>query len=134
MTFGIGPDRGSAVRLKLEARRDGSGQPALTHYRVRCANDRFALVELAPRTGRTHQLRVHMSALGHPLVGDKIYGPDEGLFLEHLQGELSEESRSRLVLDRHALHAFRLRFHHPFEGRELELEALLPQDMAALVE
>lgn len=132
--FGIGPDRRSAVRLKLEARRDGTGLRALTRYRVLRSNERFALVELSPKTGRTHQLRVHMAALGHPLVGDKIYGADEGLFLEHLQGELSEASRSQLILDRHALHAFRLCFHHPFEDRPLELEAPLPQDMAALIE
>jgi len=131
--FGIGPDRRSRVRLKLEARRDGTGQHATTSYRVLRGNADYSLVELKPRTGRTHQLRVHMSALGHPLVGDKIYGPDEGIFLEHLDGELSDESRARLVLDRHALHAWRLSFHHPFLERSLELEAPLPADMASLV-
>lgn len=132
--FGIGPDRRSRVRLKLEARRDGSGQHATTSYRVLRSNDRYALVELKPKTGRTHQLRVHMSALGHPLIGDKIYGPDEGIFLEHLDGALSDESRARLVLDRHALHAWRLSFHHPFLDRSLEFEAPLPGDMSALVD
>ncbi len=131
--FGIGPDRRSPVRLKLEARRDGSGLPSRTNYRVVGGNGEFSLVELVPKTGRTHQLRVHMSALGHPLVGDKIYGPDEQIFLEHLEGRLSETSRARLILERQALHAHRLRFHHPFLERELELEAPLPADMAALV-
>ncbi|MCC6673460.1 MAG: RluA family pseudouridine synthase [Planctomycetes bacterium] len=132
--FGIGPAADSPIRLKLEARRDGSGLPALTRYRVLRRSDPFALVELEPRTGRTHQLRVHMAAIGCPLVGDKIYGVDERFFLEHLAGELSAESRTRLVLERQALHAHRLRFLHPGLGRELELEAPLPADMAALID
>src|SRR5690606_6802473 len=82
--LGIGPDRSSPIRLKLEARRDGSGLPARTRYRVLRANRRFALVELQPETGRTHQLRVHMDAIGCPLVGDKIYGVPPEVFLDHL--------------------------------------------------
>ena len=92
------------------------------------------LVRLPPRTGRQHQLRVHMAAIGCPLVGDKIYGGDESIFLEQLQGELSQRSRERLVLERHALHAQSLRFHHPMLDREFVLEAPLPRDMAALVD
>lgn len=130
---GIGPARHSPVRLKLEARADGSGLPALTHYRVLRTRGNYSLVELRPKTGRTHQLRVHMSALGHPLVGDKIYGADDSIFLEHLAGELTAARRQELVLDRHALHAHRLRFHHPFLDRDLELVAPLPADLAALV-
>ncbi|MGE3175360.1 MAG: RluA family pseudouridine synthase [Planctomycetota bacterium] len=131
--WSIGPDKRSPVRLKLEARRDGTGLSAVTEYRVVRANDRYALVELRPRTGRTHQLRVHMAALGCPLVGDKVYGGDERIFLEHLEGRLSDASRERLVLDRHALHAHSLRFHHPMLDRAMVLEAPLPADLAALV-
>jgi 23S rRNA pseudouridine1911/1915/1917 synthase len=130
----IGPARRSVVRLALEARRDGSGLPACTDYRVLRSAHGFSLVELRPKTGRTHQLRVHMAALGHPLVGDKIYGPDASLFLAHLGGALTPEHRAQLVLDRHALHAQRLRFHHPFLDQELELEAPLPDDLRWLLE
>lgn len=129
----IGPDRASAVRLKLEARRDGTGQPAWTEYRTVRSNDRFSLVELRPRTGRTHQLRVHMAAVGCPLVGDKIYGGNEDIFLENLRGELSAASRERLVLDRHALHSRSLTFFHPMLERDLTLQAPLPADMEALL-
>ncbi len=132
--FSIGPDRGSEVRLKLEARRDGSGLSASTDYQVIRGNARYTLVELRPRTGRTHQLRVHLSAIGCPIVGDKIYGGNERIFLEQLRGELSAASKARLVLDRHALHAQSLRFFHPMLDRELVLEAPLPRDMAALVD
>jgi 23S rRNA pseudouridine1911/1915/1917 synthase len=129
----IGPARGSKVRLKLEARSDHTGLSALTQYRVVRSNERFSLVELKPKTGRTHQLRVHMAAIGHPVVGDKIYGGDEGIFLEKLQGELSQQRRDELVLDHHALHSCELRFHHPMLDRELVLQAPLPEDIAALV-
>jgi len=131
--WGIGPDRRSPVRLKLEARKDGTGQHASTRYVVRTRTARFSLVELFPKTGRTHQLRVHMDALGCPIVGDKIYGGNEDIFLENLDGELSAASRERLVLGRHALHSASLTLHHPFLDKELVLRAPLPADMAALI-
>jgi len=131
--LGIGPDKSSSIRLKLKAHGDGSGLPALTRYRVVRRNSRFALVEMTPKTGRTHQLRVHMAALGCPLVGDKVYGVDDSIFLEYLDDQLSDASREHLVLPRHALHNSSLRFHHPDEDREMVITASLPPDMAALV-
>jgi 23S rRNA-/tRNA-specific pseudouridylate synthase len=117
----------------MEARDDGTGLPSLTHYRVLRVHGAFALVELSPKTGRTHQLRVHMAALGCPLVGDKVYGVPDEVFLAHVAGELTEAHRRTLILDRHALHAHRLRLFHPRLGRELLLEAPLPADLAAVV-
>ena len=132
--YSIGPDQKSAVRLKLAAHRDGSGMPALTHYRVLRGNDRYSLVELRPKTGRTHQLRVHMTAIGCPLVGDKIYGADDAIFLAKVTGELDEQTLQDLVLPRHALHSSALRFYHPMLDREMVVEAPLPDDMRALVD
>jgi 23S rRNA pseudouridine1911/1915/1917 synthase len=128
----IGPARRSVIRLKLEARDDGA--PARTRYRVVRGNQRFSLVELAPETGRTHQLRVHLAAIGCPLVGDKIYGADESVFLESIDGRLSEANRQGLVLERHALHAWRLAFHHEGIDRPVSFEAPLPADLAQLVD
>jgi 23S rRNA pseudouridine1911/1915/1917 synthase len=130
----IGPDRASAIRLKLEVTGDGSGLPAVTCYRTVRRTARFSLVELRPQTGRTHQLRVHMAAIGCPLVGDKIYSGAEDIFFEQLRGELSSASRARLILDRHALHSAALEFHHPMLARTMTLRAPLPRDMAALLE
>ena len=131
--FGIVPDKASAVRLKLTTCPAGSGLGAVTAYRVVRANDRYSLLELRPETGRTHQLRVHMAAVGCPLVGDKLYGPDEQLFLRQLQGALDDGAREALVLDRHALHSHRLTFFHPMRGVDVTIEAPLPPELAELV-
>jgi 23S rRNA pseudouridine1911/1915/1917 synthase len=127
------PDKRSAVRLKLTTGAPGDGPPAVTEYRTVRHAAAYSLLEVRPRTGRTHQIRVHMAALGCPLVGDKLYGADERLFLHQLAGTLDAQHRESLVLDRHALHAHRLTFHHPMLARDLTLVAPLPADMAALV-
>ncbi|MBM4061551.1 MAG: RluA family pseudouridine synthase, partial [Planctomycetes bacterium] len=129
----IVPDKSSAVRLKLTTGDPGSGLPAVTAYSVLRSNADYSLVEVSPQTGRTHQIRVHLASIGCPLVGDKLYGGDEAIFLHQLAGTLGDRHRSRLVLDRHALHSHTLTFHHPMLGRELRLEAPLPADMARLV-
>lgn len=123
------PDRG--LHVLMEARPDGL--PAVTEYRVRARIAGYSLLELFPHTGRQHQLRVHLSALGHPIVGDKLYGPErEAPFLESIETGLTPELVARLGHDRHALHAHRLTFEHPVSGQTLTLEAPLAADLVAL--
>ncbi len=94
-----------------------SGKPSVTHYQVLEAFRAASLVEVTLETGRTHQIRVHMAHLGHPLVADPLYGgsPAAGML-------------------RQALHAFRLAFDHPATGAALEFRAPLPPDMVAAFE
>ena len=86
------------------------GAPSLTHYRVLERHNGFSLVQLRLETGRTHQIRVHMSALGHPLLGDRLYGSDASLALSET-----------LAIPHQLLHAAGLRFRHPVSGEEVSL-------------
>jgi 23S rRNA pseudouridine1911/1915/1917 synthase len=108
----LGRDVSSAVAIKDCVRADGV--PARTEFRVErpfWRNDRpFSLVRLWPQTGRKHQLRIHLSHLGHPVVGDKIYGGDERLYLQFVTGQLQPEQAQALLLPYQALHAAALRF------------------------
>lgn len=96
---------------------DPSGQSARSGYRVLERGERFSLVELTPYTGRTHQLRVHMAAIGHPLAGDWLYGTEDPS-----------------LIPRPALHAAHLSVTHPITGEQIEYTAPLPADMKRLLE
>ena len=91
------------------------------------AGGRFALVRAFPLTGRTHQIRVHLAHAGHPIVGDKIYGPSERCYLDFIETGWTPELASRLLLPRHALHSERLRVE--MEEGSLDWRAPLPPDL-----
>src|SRR5690606_11992684 len=93
----------------------------------------FSLVRARPVTGRQHQIRIHLAHAGHPLVGDKIYGPDPGYFDRFSKGELEPEAWERLRLPRHALHAAWLQLPHPGTGASVTFECPLPGDLQAFL-
>lgn len=135
------PDASSAIRKKRrfvagEQESAPSGKDAewaeTVFERVRVC-DGFSVVTAEPKTGRLHQIRATLLALGFPVVGDKLYGVDETLFLRFCADALTDEDRRRLRLKRQALHAGYLRFHHPRFGASTELVAPLPTDMAELL-
>jgi 23S rRNA pseudouridine1911/1915/1917 synthase len=126
----------STVRVRMHVWEGAGGLPSVTDFEVlerRAAADGTPVVLLAcrPRTGRQHQIRAHLHHAGLPLVGDKIYGPDEGIFDRFTKHEMTDEDRARLRLPRQALHAWRLELPHPRSGERVALEAPLPADLAA---
>jgi len=86
--------------------------------------DKFSLIRAIPRTGRTHQIRVHLASVGYPIVGDKIYGPDEQLYLLFIESGWTPELQQQLLLPRQALHSAKL----SIEG-EREWDSALPADL-----
>lgn len=111
----------------------GNARPAVTRYEVARRFDGFTAVRLFPKTGRTHQLRVHMQHLGHSIVADRLYGGGSSLFVSDLTVRQSrgdeEPTDDTLLIDRQALHAYRLAFRHPQSGNPVEFEAPLPDDI-----
>ena len=83
-------------------------------------------------TGRQHQIRLHLASIGAPIVGDKLYGPDERLFARSADGEMTDADHVVLEHPRHALHAARLALTHPITGKPLVIEAPLPDDLVEL--
>ena len=108
----LGPKEGSLVEQMVRP----DGKPARTHYEVLSTHNGRSLLRLVLDTGRTHQIRVHMAHLGHPLTGDFLYGTED-----------------KSLISRPALHSALLSFRHPITGQPLSFEAPLPADLACLL-
>jgi 23S rRNA pseudouridine1911/1915/1917 synthase len=122
----------SVVRVRMHV--TSAGLPSVTDFELlerRTAKDGadVSMLSCRPRTGRQHQIRAHLHHVGLPMVGDKIYGPDECIFDRFSRRELTDEDRALLRLDRHALHAWRLELPHPSTGARTSLVAELPEDL-----
>jgi 23S rRNA pseudouridine1911/1915/1917 synthase len=115
-------------RLRQAVVAEPSGKPAVTHYRVRERFRAHTLIECRLETGRTHQIRVHMAHLRHPLVGDATYG---GLKLP--KGASAELTETLRAFRRQALHAEKLEFTHPARAETISVAAEAPADMQGLI-
>ncbi len=115
--------RSTANRQKMAVVRDGRGKRAVTHYRLVEPLRQAALVECRLETGRTHQVRVHMSSIGHPLLGDPVYG----------RGKIAHRDLlNQLDFNRQALHAALIGFVHPVSKENLSFKSAIPSDMQEL--
>jgi len=124
----LGKDEYSRVAIKDCVRPDGA--PAQTQFtvlsRFKHEDHKVSLLQLLPRTGRKHQIRIHLAHLGHPIVGDKLYGADEDLYLALVERRLTDVQRAQLILPHHALHARSVRFAWRERDWEFRCEAELP--------
>jgi 23S rRNA pseudouridine1911/1915/1917 synthase len=127
-------DTENSLRVKMRVAAPGQGLEARTGIEVLETRAGYALCRLALHTGRQHQIRLHLAALGCPVVGDKLYGPDERLLARAADGELTEEDLLLLEHPRQLLHAERYDFTHPVTGGPLSLVAPLPQDLRSFWE
>jgi 23S rRNA pseudouridine1911/1915/1917 synthase len=125
----------SLIEVKMQtATLEQGGLPAFTRFKRlsthRNEHGEFSLIECFPKTGRQHQIRVHLEAAGYPIAGDKLYGlPEEDAVRFYERQHLSAEAMARVILPRHALHATSLRFEHPITGKLVEFTSPLPDDL-----
>jgi 23S rRNA pseudouridine1911/1915/1917 synthase len=112
-------------------RREDGGEGRIEIQRRNCvfSENKFALIRAIPKTGRTHQIRVHLASLGHSVVGDKIYGPNEQLYLEFIETGWTPNLERQLLLPRHALHSTKLAIENAHEWN-----SQLPQDLIRFVD
>lgn len=123
--------RHNSDRQKMAVRRD-IGKEAVSVYEVLERFRGYTLVKVMPKTGRTHQIRVHMKAIGHPVVADFMYSSRESCCLSDFLRKEREPGEVPII-DRQALHAYRIEFFHPILNRKMEFQVDLPADMSSLV-
>lgn len=122
----IGRCRNNPTKMIVGGR---GGREAITRYETKLDMPGFSLMTLFPETGRTHQIRVHLQSLNHPIVGDERYG---GQMWKGVQNPIKRRALSSF--DRIALHAAGLRLEHPLTGKPLQFEAALPDDFTSLLD
>lgn len=128
-------DLDAKYKVKMRIAAPGEGLTAATDCEVLAERRRpatgreYTLVRCTLITGRQHQIRLHLASIGLPIVGDKLYGPDDGLFARGVDDQLTEEDHAVLELPRHALHAAELSLNHPITGARLHIEAPLPAEL-----
>jgi 23S rRNA pseudouridine1911/1915/1917 synthase len=128
----LDPDSPLGVKMRIRDAADALAASTIIdvqEVRTAASGRAYSLVRCGLETGRQHQIRLHLATLGAPVVGDKLYGPDDGAFARAADGELTVDDATRLELHRHALHASSIELPHPITGEPLASEARLPADM-----
>jgi 23S rRNA pseudouridine1911/1915/1917 synthase len=128
MPLGLVDDPDALINIRMVVRENAL--PAVTECTLLERAGEVALVQCRPITGRQHQIRAHLAAVGHPIVGDKLYTHGDEAFAEFCDKGMTLGLAVLFVLPRHALHAARIEIPHPVNGRRLTVESPMPTDMA----
>jgi RluA family pseudouridine synthase len=135
------PDRGEIDLPLLDTKAEGSrvhvdphGKPARTRYAVEEAFGGFAWLQVAPETGRRHQIRAHLAEIGHPLAVDHVYAHRRKLRLSDLRPDLPVSWKNPVLITRQPLHASRITLRHPASGEEMSIDAPLADDLEKVLE
>lgn len=123
--------RSSLVKLRLHPHAEGKVSRS-TFQRI-AGNGQYSLLKVDLLTGVQHQIRAHCSAMGHPIVGDKIYGEDESMFIRSLDGKLSEEDKKKLILPYQALHAHKIEIRDPLTSEIKCFSSAMPEAWRAII-
>ncbi|MDR2761492.1 MAG: RluA family pseudouridine synthase [Planctomycetaceae bacterium] len=126
-------------KMRIAPPTDSDAKEALTFYEVIKRYNKFTSIRCLPKTGRTHQIRVHLVHAGYPILCDRMYGGRKTISMEELTGKkpvaLTEENTTgTIVLSRQALHAHKLSFEHPATGKELEIVSPIPNDIQSVID
>ncbi len=121
---------GLAIKVRQKA---GAGAPARTEFERLAVSEAFSLVRAVPRTGRLHQIRVHLAHTGHPVLGDKLYRGDGAAYMKAVRRELTAADIEALGAPRQMLHAWKITFRLPSSGRPASLTASIPVDFAGML-
>jgi 23S rRNA pseudouridine1911/1915/1917 synthase len=135
--IGLHPKAKEKMRIAPPA--DPDAKEALTFYEVIKRYNKFTSIRCLPKTGRTHQIRVHLAHTGYPILCDKLYGGRKTITSEELTGKqpvsiADENTTGTIILSRQALHAHKLTFKHPITGEELEITAPIPKDIQNVID
>lgn len=131
-SIGDSPENTSIVRKKRTAGKEGT-EKAYTSFSKVFSFGNFSLIKAFPETGRLHQIRVHLENSGFPIVGDKIYGGDDSLFVRFIKEGMTPELEEKLLMKRCALHAASIEIKHPDNGINIKINSPMPEDFITFI-